>query len=74
MSKLALLSILTKSQQSLEESIAAREKEMQKNLRDIEMKETLLRNTNILDLLADDLEFFKNVQQKFFSEKEKRIG
>lgn len=60
LSKMCLLSLLYRDVVRIEESIAKKEEEIQKNIKEIESKEALLKHMDIQESLKEDLDIFKN--------------
>ena len=69
LSKFCLLALLYKDVNKLKETIEKKEIEMRKNKREIETKEALLKHMEIQDSLKEDMDYFKNVQIQFFTDK-----
>lgn len=58
----------------MEDFIEAKSVEFQKNQREIEAKEALLQNLDVVEAIKEDCNYYKNTQLAFFEDKFKRVS
>ena len=71
--KLCELGIFCKDEGAMESYIDERTSALQKNQREIEAKEALLANLDVVEAIKEDCNYYKNTQLAFFSDKLKRV-
>ena len=72
--KLCELGIFCKDEGGMEDFIEQRTSEYQKNQREIEAKEALLANLDVIEAIKEDCSYYKNTQLAFFQDKLKRVN
>jgi hypothetical protein len=71
--KLCELGIFCKDEGGMEDFIDQKSAELAKNQREIEAKEALLQNLDVIEAIKEDCNYYKNTQLAFFEDKLKRV-
>jgi hypothetical protein len=71
--KLCELGIFCKDEGGMEDFIDKKAAELSKNQREIEAKEALLQNLDVVEAVKEDCNYYKNTQLTFFQDKLKRV-
>lgn len=72
--KLCNLGTFCKNEGGDEAFIEGKTAALNKNLREIEAKEALLQNLDVVEAIKEDCNYYKNTQLAFFNDKLKRIN
>jgi len=73
LTKICLLSLLYKDVINVEAKITDQEKDLHKIERDLEGRETVLKHLEIHNVLIEEVDFYKNKQIAFITEKRKKV-